>query len=90
LASRDSWITVEKATSPMPFSRVLSVRALAKREGADHRSIARLLRLALLSPAIVEAIAAGRQPPDLTITCLTRWRDLPLLWSAQEQALSLR
>jgi hypothetical protein len=65
--------------------RVPSVRALAKREGVDHRSIARLLRLGFLSPTIVEAIAAGRQPLDLTITSLTRRRNFPLLWSAQEE-----
>jgi hypothetical protein len=39
--------------------QVSSVRALAKREGADHRSIARLLRLGFQSPVIVEAIAAS-------------------------------
>jgi hypothetical protein len=46
--------------------------------------------LGFLSPKVVEAIVEGRQPPDLTVVALTRRIDLPLLWSAQEQALDLR
>ena len=42
-----------------------------------------------LSPKIVEAIAEGRQPPDLTVLHLTRGIDLPLLWRAQEQAIGI-
>ncbi len=70
--------------------RVRSVGELAKREGLDRRSVRRLLRLGFLSPRIVEAIVEGRQPPDLTVIGLTRRIDLPLLWSAQEQALGIR
>ena len=66
-----------------------SVGELARREGLDRRSVRRLLRLGFLSPKIVEAIAEGRQPPDLTVTGLTRRLDLPLFWSAQEQALGI-
>jgi site-specific DNA recombinase len=69
---------------------VSSVRVLARREGIDRRSIIRLLQLWFLSPRIVEAIAEGRQPPDLSVTRLTRLTDLPLIWSAQEQALGVR
>jgi hypothetical protein len=43
-----------------------------------------------LSPQIIEAIAEGQQPPDLTVFSLMRRVDLPLLWSAQKQALGLR
>jgi hypothetical protein len=43
-----------------------------------------------LSPRIIEAIAEGHQPPDLTVFSLMRRVDLPLLWNAQEQALGLR
>jgi DNA invertase Pin-like site-specific DNA recombinase len=70
--------------------RIRSVDELARREGVDGRSVRRLIRLGALSPRIVEAIAEGRQPPDLTVITLTRRIDLPLLWSAQEQALNLR
>jgi len=50
----------------------------------------RLISLGFLSPRVVEAIVEGRQPPDLIAIALTRRIDLPLLWSAQEQALGLR
>jgi site-specific DNA recombinase len=70
--------------------RVESVDALAKREGLDKRSVRRLIRLAFLSPKIVEAIAEGRQPPELTVIALVRRLDLPLLWRAQEQPLGVR
>jgi len=70
--------------------RVQSVSGLARREGVDRRSVHRLLLLGFPSPRIVEAIAEGRQPPDLTVIGLVRRIDLPLLWCAQEQALSIR
>lgn len=70
--------------------RVQSVSELAKRERIDRRSVRRLLRLGFFSPRIVEALVEGRQPPDLTVIGLTRRVELPLLWSAQEQALGLR
>jgi site-specific DNA recombinase len=67
--------------------RVRSVGELARREGIDTRSVRRLIRLGALSPRIVETIIEGRQPPNLTVLALTRRIELPLLWSAQEQAL---
>jgi hypothetical protein len=70
--------------------RVRSVGELARREGIDTRSVRRLIRLGTLSPRIVEAIVEGQQPPNLTVISLIRRIDLPLLWSAQEQALNLR
>ncbi|MGO9451098.1 MAG: recombinase family protein [Candidatus Binataceae bacterium] len=70
--------------------RVQSVSEIVRREGLDRRSVHRLLRLGFLSQRIVEAIAEGRQPPDLTVIGLIRRIDLPVLWSAQEQALGIR
>jgi len=70
--------------------RMRSVAELARREGMDGRSVRRLVPLGFLSPRIVEAIVEGRQPPDLTVIALTRRLDLPLLWSAQVQALGIR
>jgi site-specific DNA recombinase len=70
--------------------RVRSVSEIARREELDRRSVHRLLRLGFLSPRIVEAIAEGCQPPDLTVIGLTRRVDLPLLWSAQQQVLGIR
>ncbi len=69
--------------------KVRSVRDLARREGIDGRSVRRLIPLGFLSPRIIEAIAEGRQPVELTVEALTRRIDLPLLWSAQEQALGI-
>ena len=69
--------------------KVRSVDELAKREGLDRRSVRRLIPLGFLAPRIVEAIATGRQPVDLTLKALTRRIDLPLLWSAQHQLLGM-
>ena len=46
--------------------------------------------LAFLAPDIVEAIAAGRHPPELTAHRLIRTVDLPIAWAAQKQLLGLR
>jgi site-specific DNA recombinase len=70
--------------------KVRSVSDLARREGIDGRSVRRLIPLGFLSPRIIEAIAEGRQPVELTVEALTRRIDLPLLWSAQEQALGMK
>ena len=42
-----------------------------------------------LAPVIVEAIAAGDQPPELTAEVLAERIDLPLLWTAQEKAVGI-
>ena len=49
-----------------------------------------MIRLGFLSPRIVEAIADGRQPPEMTVIALARRLEVPMLWSAQEQALGIR
>jgi site-specific DNA recombinase len=77
-------------TTDLLSGRVMSIRELAKGEGMNRRSVQRLLRLGFLSPRLVEAIAEGRQPPELTVIRLTRRIDLPALWNEQEQLLGLR
>ena len=69
---------------------VRSIDELARREGIDGRSLRRLIPLGFLAPNLVDAIAEGRQPVELTVKGLTRRIDLPLLWSAQYQALGIR
>lgn len=69
--------------------QVPSVRAIARQQRLAPRYVRDLLPLAFLSPRIVEAIAEGRQPPELTVIGITRRIELPLLWSVQEQALGL-
>ena len=68
--------------------RVASMAAIGQREGVGKRYVSRMIRLAFLAPAIVESIAAGRQPPELTAQFLSTGRgDLPLSWQAQEKLL---
>lgn len=45
--------------------------------------------LAFLAPDIVEAIAAGRQPADLTAETLIRHVDLPFDWNDQRVLLNV-
>jgi hypothetical protein len=45
--------------------------------------------LAFLAPSVVELIAQGRQPAELTTEKLTRRAVLPLEWEAQKQLLAL-
>ncbi len=44
-----------------------SISELAEREGIAFTYMARVLRLSLLSPEIVEAILDGRQGPEVTL-----------------------
>jgi site-specific DNA recombinase len=46
-----------------------------------------LAPLAYLSPRVIQAIAEGRAPADLTVTQLVR--NLPLTWAEQEEKLGL-
>jgi hypothetical protein len=69
--------------------RARSVAEIAERERVGSRYVRRLLRLAFLAPEIVEAIAAGDQPPELTAEALAERIDLPLLWTAQEKAVRI-
>ncbi|MBF0190258.1 MAG: hypothetical protein HQL99_03790 [Magnetococcales bacterium] len=60
-----------------------SIKELAVNEKLDVSYIARILRLTLLAPDIVEAILDGRQPDVLT------WRELrhpfPMDWEQQRE-----
>ena len=67
--------------------QVGSVAELATLEEISDRYVSSVLPLAFLAPDIVEAIAAGRQPSDLTAHWLIRAVDLPIAWSAQKQLL---
>ena len=69
------------------MGRAQSVTEVAQREGVADRYVRRLMRLAFLAPEIVEAIVAGNQPTKLTAEALAERIDLPLLWTAQEQAV---
>lgn len=67
--------------------RAIFTREIAARERVNERFVRRLMHLAFLSPAIVQAIAEGRQPADLTGEALSRGIDIPVDWSKQGTAL---
>ena len=61
--------------------RARSIGQIAKREHLTGRHVRRVMRLACLAPRIVEAMAKGRQPADLTTLAITQRIELPPLWS---------
>ena len=64
--------------------RYRSIRALARELGVDNSYVARLLRLSLLAPDIVEAILHGTEPSGLSLEKLFR---APLDWESQRQEI---
>jgi len=68
--------------------RASSLAAIAAQERISVRYVGRLIRLALLAPSIVELIARGRQPVELTAEMLTRREVLPPEWEMQKQLLA--
>ena len=75
------------AKTPEQFVALLKAVARAHQWSDDHTR--RMLQLAFLAPRIMEMIAAGSQPPDLTAEALAERIDLPLLWTAQDQAVGI-
>jgi hypothetical protein len=67
--------------------RATSLAAIGSQEGISVRYVGRLIRLAFLAPPLVEMIAQGRQPAELTAEMLTRRTVLPLEWAAQKRVL---
>ena len=65
--------------------RYHSIRALARELDVDNSYVARLLRLTLLAPDIVEAILDGTEPSGLSLGKLYR---APMEWERQRQELS--
>ena len=62
-----------------------SVSDLAREIGLDVSFAARLLRLTLLAPDIIDAILMGEEPSGLSLTILTK--QLPSDWERQREAL---
>ena len=65
--------------------RYPSIKALARAEGVHHAYVAKLLRLTLLAPDIVEAVLDGRLPKGVRLEELVR--PLPADWAEQRRAL---
>jgi hypothetical protein len=68
---------------------VRSTSELAASLGVHRRQVNYLLPLAFLSPAIVEAIVAGRQPTELNAQRLIKRVGLPLDWNKQKRVLGM-
>jgi hypothetical protein len=62
-----------------------SITELAKAEKVNESYACRVLRLTLLSPAIVTDVLDGRCPPNLMLKTLMR--PLPVRWDEQNSAL---
>jgi hypothetical protein len=60
---------------------------IATREGIRECYVQRVLHLAMLAPDIVEAIAEGRQPVDLTAQSLLLRPEIPGAWAEQRRVL---
>jgi len=63
----------------------VSISELAEREGIAFTYMARLMRLSLLAPEIVDAIMEGRQPATVTLAKLMDpfpldWKEQRVLW----------
>jgi len=64
--------------------RMSSGVEIARQEGLNQSSVNELLRLTLLSPQIVRALLAGRQPKTLTLRWLKN-HELPADWAEQRE-----
>jgi hypothetical protein len=64
-----------------------TIAELARREQLDVSDLSRILKLAYLAPAVVEAILRGKHPPELTPHQLMRVGELQLDWQQQERQL---
>jgi hypothetical protein len=64
-----------------------SVSDLAREIGLDVSFAARLLRLTLLAPDIIEAVLMGNEPSGLSLTKLTK--QLPVMWADQRTELGM-
>jgi DNA invertase Pin-like site-specific DNA recombinase len=67
--------------------RVESFEAIARNEDKVERHIRFLAPLAFVSPRLIEAIANGNAPTDLTVSTLAR--NLPHSWVEQERQLGV-
>jgi hypothetical protein len=61
----------------------VEIKTLASREGVSGSYLTRVLRMAFLSPALTQAILAGRQPVGLDVRALTLGEKIDTNWAAQ-------
>jgi site-specific DNA recombinase len=73
--------------SDLAVGRAASFVEIAQRENKVERHIGYLAPLAFVSPRIIEAIANGNAPADLTVSTLAR--TLAHSWAEQERKLGI-
>lgn len=61
----------------------MGITALAEREGVNPSYITRIVRVAFLAPAVVDAILSGRQHGELDAARLRQTDAVPALWAEQ-------
>ena len=66
----------------------VSTKQIAAREGVSDSYVRHLVPLALLAPAIVESICAGRQGVCLSAERLKTQAGVPIEWDAQQRLLA--
>jgi site-specific DNA recombinase len=66
---------------------VQSLRMIAAAVGKSQRYVSKVIRMAFLAPDLVEAVLAGRAPPQLTLTELTK--DLTWDWDEQRRRFAV-
>ena len=64
-----------------------SIADMASEAGVSSSYFTRALRLSFLSPDIIKAIIAGRQPVHLTARRLKSYSAIPVIWSQQADLL---
>jgi site-specific DNA recombinase len=67
---------------------VSSTKQIASREGVSDSYVRHMVPLALLAPAIVESICAGRQSVCLSAERLKTLAGVPIEWDAQQRLLA--
>lgn len=80
LQARGYWAELRKCE--------LNITELARREEVQDAYITRVLRLAFLSPTIIEAIIKGEQPAGLTSSKLMLGFELTSDWTIQQHLLT--
>lgn len=73
----------------LAMGRAMSTSEIAAREGVTPRYVTLLLPLACLDPTVIEAVAHGTQPVELTAQILIGLGALPLDWDSQRRLLGL-
>jgi hypothetical protein len=66
-----------------------SFKEIAQSVGVSEQFVSNRIRLALLSPELVERICRGTQPDTLTADALVKRIELPLSWAEQADRLLL-